>query len=140
MSLVTTRAKTGDWVATDALFKQIEELPKATTIAADVNAIRIPALKTARTRRDRNTEARIQKLCDETLELATNYLDQDKVNELREDINEMRRIIADEAAAEAMAKGEGPKGADSAQPATDGKKKKKKSAALPAAPQQPRPG
>lgn len=134
MSLAKARAKAADWDGVAQLFKQIDGLPKAASIAAEVNAIRLPALKTARARRDRNTEARIQKLCDETLELATNYLDTERVNELREELDESRRILADEAAAEAAAKNGGPKPAETGQPALGVKKKKKKTAAQPAGP------
>ena len=104
MSLARARAKANDWPAVTELLKQLDEMPKAPVFAAGINAIRMPALKAARARRDRTTEARIQKLCDESAELVTNYLDDDKLKELREELHEMRQLAVDEAAVEAQAK------------------------------------
>jgi len=104
MSLARARAKANDWPAVTELLKQLDEMPKAPVFAAGINAIRVPALKTARARRDRTTEARIQKLCDESAELVTNYLDDDKLKDLREELHEMRQLAVDEAAVEAQAK------------------------------------
>lgn len=109
MSLARARAKANDWPAVTELLKQLDEMPKAPVFAAGINAIRVPALKTARARRDRTTEARIQKLCDESAELVTNYLDDDKVKDLREELHEMRQLAVDEAAVEAQAKDAGSK-------------------------------
>lgn len=104
MSLARARAKANEWDTVAEMLKQLDAMPKAPAFAADINAIRIPALKSARARRDRTTETRIQKLCDESAELVTNYLDEDKLKELHEELNEMRQLAADEAAVEGQAK------------------------------------
>src|SRR5262249_57636918 len=84
--------------------KQLDEMPPAAAFAVNINAIRQPALKAARARRDRTTEERVKKLCDEATELVNNYLDAEKLKELKEELNEMKQIAADEAAAEAKPK------------------------------------
>jgi hypothetical protein len=135
MALAKSRARSEQWEAVAATLKQLDEMPTAAAFAININAIRQPALKAARARRDRTTEERVRKLCDEATELVNNYLDADKLKELKEDLNEMRQIAADEAAAEAKAKA----GAGQADPAP--KKKVKKKSAPPAAapPAQPNP-
>jgi hypothetical protein len=134
MALAKSRAKSDQWEAVAATLKQLDEMPTAAAFAVNINAIRQPALKAARARRDRTTEERVKKLCDEATELVNNYLDAEKLKELKEELNEMRQIAADEAAAEAKAKAGG------GQPAPAAKKKtKKKSAPPPATPAQPNP-
>jgi hypothetical protein len=104
MSQARARARAREWEAVAVVLKQLDQMPKAPVFAAGINAIRMPALKTARARRDRTTEARVQKLCDELAELVTNYLDEEKIKELREELAEMRQLAADEATVEAQAK------------------------------------
>jgi hypothetical protein len=132
MSQAKSRAKAGQWEAMSEILKQLDDMPKAGAFAININAIRQPALKAARARRDRTTEERIKKLCDEAAELVTNYLDEEKLKELKEELTELQQLAADEAAADAFAKG------GAAKPAKpDGgtkKKTKKKTAPPPAAP------
>jgi hypothetical protein len=133
MAVARARAKAGQWEAMSEALKQLDEMPKAASFAANINAIRQPALKAARARRDRTTEERVKKLCDEALELVTNYLDEEKLKELKDEVNEMRQIAADEAAAEAKTKAGGDARGEP-EPAGGGKSKKKKASAPRAAP------
>jgi len=128
VSLAKARAKANEWEAAAALLKELDQMPKASRFAAELNAIRLPALKSARARRDRTTEVRIQKLCDETLELVTTYLDEEKIKEVRDDIAEMRQLAEDEAAAQAKAK----QAARDSEEKPAAKKKRKKKSATPA--------
>ncbi len=98
------RAKTGDWDGVSEAFRQIDGMRKAASFTVDLNAIRIPALKLAKARRDRTSAARIEKLCDETLELVNNYLDEEKVKEVRTELAEIRQLANDQAAADSLAK------------------------------------
>jgi hypothetical protein len=138
MSLARARAKSSQWEAMTQIVKQLDDMPKPASFAVNINAIRQPALKAARAARDRTTEERVKKLCDEAQELVTNYLDEEKLKEVKEELNEMRQIAADEAAAEAKAKAGGDKPAPAA-PAAAGKPRKKKSSAPPSAPATPKP-
>ena len=122
MAQVRNRAKANDWTATAELLQLLDEMRPATAFIDDVSAIRIPRLKTARTRRDRTTEARIEKLCDETTQLVKNYLDADKLKELREEIIDLQQIAANTAAAEADVKAEESKISRPDKKAIDGQK------------------
>jgi hypothetical protein len=119
MSVARARAKAREWEAVAAILKQLDGMPKAPEFGVKINAIRVPALKTARARRDRTTEARIQKLCDELGELVTNYLDEEKTKELREELAEIRQLTADEATVEAQAKAAESKPPPQEQPAEE---------------------
>jgi hypothetical protein len=114
----------------DGALKELQDLRQAASFAADISVIRVWATKAARARRDKATEQRVQKLCTETLELVTNYLDADKFAEFRNDLNDMRQIELDQAAV--MAAGDG---GEQKKPAPD---KKNTSTARPKAPAAPR--
>ncbi len=101
MALARNRAKAGEWDAMAAALKELQEMRQAASFASEISVIRIRAIKAARARRDQATEQRVQKLCTETLELVTNYLDEEKLTELRTDLAEMRQIELDQAAVKA---------------------------------------
>jgi hypothetical protein len=101
MALVRTRAKERNWDEVEEQFQQVRGVARIQNFRSDLNAIRVPALKAARERKDRTAELRITKLCDETAELIAHYLDEEKVQELREEINELREMAREEAAAAA---------------------------------------
>jgi hypothetical protein len=101
MALAKNRAKASQWEAMDAALKELQETRQASSFAAEISAIRISAVKAARARRDKSTEQRVSKLCSETLELVSNYLDEEKLTELRSDLNELRQMERDQAALEA---------------------------------------
>jgi hypothetical protein len=124
------RAKTQDWDGVNEAFRQIDGMRKAPSFTVDINAIRIPALRIAKARRDRTTAARIEKLCDETLELVNNYLDEEKVKEVRDELAEIRQLARDEAAAEGRAKAAVENPAEPAMKPAGGKKKTRKKASV----------
>jgi hypothetical protein len=111
ISMAKSRAKAGEWDAVTGFLKDLEAMPKAGSFSSEINVIRLNSAKAARARRDPTSEQRIQKLCNETLELVTNYLDEEKLKELRDEINEMRQLKNDEAALEAGVKPETKPGA-----------------------------
>jgi hypothetical protein len=141
------RAKTADWDGVSEAFRQIDGMRKASSFTVDINAIRIPALKLARARRDRTTAARIEKLCDETLELVNNYLDEEKVKEVRTELAEIRQLALDEVAANQVKAAVENQAEPEKKPAGGKKKNRKKasvntvqpadSGAAPAAPDRP---
>lgn len=103
MAQAKARAKAGQFEAAAAALASLEAMPKAAKFVADLNLIRINRTKAARSRRDKSTEERIRKLCLETGELVTNYLDETKLTEVRDEIRELRRVTEDNAAMEAKA-------------------------------------
>jgi hypothetical protein len=104
MSLARTRAKTREWNEVDALIAQIAKVQNPAEFEGRLNAIRVPSLARARKNRDRGTELRIAKLCDETAELINHYLDPDKLRELKEEMSELKISSADEKALEKAGK------------------------------------
>lgn len=103
MALAKNRAKAGEWEAMDSALKELREMRQAASFISEVGVIRIRAVKAARARRDQSTEQRVLKLCSETLELVTNYLDEEKLTDLRSDLNEMKQMELEQAAIKAGA-------------------------------------
>jgi hypothetical protein len=106
MAQAKSRAKAGQFDASAAALAALDAMPKAPKFVDDLNLIRINRTKAARARRDKSTEERIRKLCSETGELVTNYLDETKLTEVRDEIRELRRATEDNAAMEAKAAAE----------------------------------
>ncbi len=98
MALVRKRAADKDFAASDALFKKIDETAKPPALLAELNTIRSPNMKLARDQRDKATEARIKKLCDDTAEIINVHFGPERIAELREEIDELKAVAADEAA------------------------------------------
>ena len=98
MALAKNRAKASEWEAMEGAWKELKELRPAASFVSDIGVIRIRGVKAARARRDQTTEQRVLKLCSETLELVTNYLDEDKLAEFRNDLDDLRRIELEQTA------------------------------------------
>lgn len=98
MALAKNRAKAAEWEAMETAWKELKELRPAASFVSDIGVIRVRGVKAARARRDQATEQRVQKLCSETLELVTNYLDEEKLAEFRNDLDDLRRIELEQAA------------------------------------------
>ena len=122
-ALARNRAKARDWEGADDYLKQVAAVPKSTTFLASLNAIRINGLDASRAQKDRMTELRVKRLCDETAELIKNYLEDEKLNELREEIAELKQIAQEDEAAEKQF------GAEKKPPSATGKKTAVKPAA-----------
>jgi hypothetical protein len=99
-SLARHRAKARDWPRAEESLRQLTAQKDASEFLADLNAIRLPGLQAARARKDRATELRAAKLCDELAGLIKQYLDDDKLKQVREEVAEFRAIAAEESAAE----------------------------------------
>ena len=91
-AMITNRAKKGEWKKVDESLKELDELPTIKNFESMVSEIQYPALKKAEERRDRSSQTRIKKLGDAVLKVARIHLDQEKVDEFREDIVEQRRL------------------------------------------------
>jgi len=72
------------WDQIDPLVAEIKTLPTREGLRSEVSAIRVSEVKAAEENRDRISARRIEKICDETLELIDRHLDQEKVNDLIE--------------------------------------------------------
>ena len=94
-------AKSGDWKQTATSLTQLDELPGRANFAARLNAVRLPALQEARDQKLPDAAARIKKLCDETEALIARYLNEAKIRDVRDEIEELRKTTAEDIAAEA---------------------------------------
>lgn len=119
MALARNRAKASEWEAMDGALKELREMRQAASFVSEIGVIRIRAVKAARARRDSSTEQRVQKLCGETLELVTNYLDEEKFAEFLNDLEDLRRFEREQAQATTKAD------VDEQKPATAKKKTSK---------------
>jgi hypothetical protein len=91
-AMITNRLKKGEWKKVDESLKELDELPTIKSFESMVSEIQYPALKKAEERRDRSSQTRIKTLGEAVLKVARIHLDQEKVDEFREDVVEQRRL------------------------------------------------
>jgi hypothetical protein len=92
MAAARSLAKKRQWDEAKRRLRQIDALPQPQTFKERISSIRAAA-DTARQRKDRVTEQRIVRLCDETTELVTHYLTDEKVKLLKEEIAELEASL-----------------------------------------------
>ena len=81
------------WKSVDKLMK--EELPKikdSKGYLAEINAIRVPAVKAVLKGRNRGAQRRIESLCSKTEELIKRYVNDEATIEFKAEIKSMRSI------------------------------------------------
>lgn len=91
-AMITNRVKKGEWKKVGESLKELDELPNIESFETLVSEIQYPALKKAEERGDRSSKGRIKKLGDAVLKIARIHLDQQKIDEFREDIIQQRQI------------------------------------------------
>ena len=84
-------AKAHQWKAMDGALKQLSALPDAALFLKELNTIRFTGQEAAKVAKDRATEGRVQRLCDESLALIKRYLDADKIKVIKEELDELRK-------------------------------------------------
>jgi len=99
-ALARSRAKARDWESVENYLKEVATVPKSAAFMTNLNAIRINGLEASRAQKDKATELRVKRLCDETASLIKDYLEDDKLAELRDEIAELKQIAAEDEAAE----------------------------------------
>ena len=91
-AMITNRVKAGEWKKVDESLTELDELPTIESFESLVSEIQYPALKKAEERGERSLKGRISKLGDAVLKVARIHLDQQKIDEFREDIIQQRQI------------------------------------------------
>ncbi|MDA0283034.1 MAG: hypothetical protein O3B13_02270 [Planctomycetota bacterium] len=91
-AMLTNRTKKGEWDKVDESLDEFDALPTIKSFEKMVFDIQYPALKKAEARHDRSSESRIKKLGQAVLKVARLHLDQEKIDEFREEIIEQRRL------------------------------------------------
>jgi hypothetical protein len=86
---IRAAVKKNDAIAAKAAAEDLRKLPDVQFYLDRVAAIRVPALKAAKSRRDRAGESRINRMCDETNELIRQYLNEDKRQAVYEELKEL---------------------------------------------------
>lgn len=93
-------ARTNDWKTVDPLLADLAKLPGPAFFTRELTRIRVAATKRVRQARDRQAERRIQKLCDDVQDLIGKFLDESKLIDLRQEVQDLRAIDTDRKAAE----------------------------------------
>lgn len=91
-AMITNRVKKGEWKKVGESLQELDELATIEDFETLVSEIQYPALKKADERRDRASKGRIKKLGAAVLKVARVHLDQQKLDEFREDIVQQRQI------------------------------------------------
>ena len=86
---IRAAVKKNEAVIAKAAEAELRKLPDAQFYLDRVSAIRVPAVKAAKSRRDRAGEARINRMCDETADLIRQYLNEDKRQAVYEELKEL---------------------------------------------------
>lgn len=97
LALARKRAGEKNFTEASQILRQVSDNFQPAGMLADLNTIRSPALKTARDTRDRQTEARVKKLCDDTAEIINVHFGPEKITELRDEFAELKEVADDEA-------------------------------------------
>ena len=89
-AMIRNRMKKEEWEKVDESVGELKSLPGFEDFKKLVTAIQYPAEKRAQARKDRISESRIKKLGSEVLKVASIHLDQKKIEELIEEVQEQR--------------------------------------------------
>ncbi|MFO1020627.1 MAG: hypothetical protein U0903_08020 [Planctomycetales bacterium] len=96
MARIKRVSNQSDWKTVDQMLKELQALPKAETVIPELVAIRATAITTAQKQKDKIAARRIEKMCDETRELVDHYLQDDKVKQMIEELDQLRKITKQE--------------------------------------------
>ncbi len=84
-------SKKGDWQRVKLLRQQIDGLPAKEKFTAKLAGIRVAAVNAARQRKDRVAQTRIERLCKDVSELIDRYLDAEKLQLIKDEIDQLTR-------------------------------------------------
>lgn len=98
MARAKAAARAGQHSAADAEMAALTKLPGMSEFENQLNAIRVPALERAQAARDRSSESKIRKMCETADKMIRQYLDEEPVRVLREELQEIRRLDAEDRA------------------------------------------
>ncbi len=85
-------SKKDDWQRMTALRKQLDVLPTRQTFQNRLAGIRVPAINAAKARKDRSSQVRIDRLCNDVAELIDRYLDPEKLQQINDDLDELQKM------------------------------------------------
>ena len=85
-------AKQEKFEEADKLIAEVDAQPSIASFESRILAIRVPAVDQAKANRDRSQEKRIRMMCRDLEELVQKYLDRDKVDVVKEEVTELKKI------------------------------------------------
>ncbi len=91
-SRALTLARAGKGPDALKILAETAQLPKIADFESQLNAIRVPAVEAAQKKRDRISESRINRLCTNASDLIRNYLAEDKLRVVEEEIRQLSEI------------------------------------------------
>ncbi len=91
IAMIKARAKKQEWAKVDEGFAAIAELPKLKYYEDKVGEVQYASIKKAQEKKNRLAEDRIKKMGSKVLEVATFHLDEEKVTELKTEIEEEKK-------------------------------------------------
>lgn len=93
--IATARAagKQRQWDVAKLRLRQLDALPSPQSLRERVSSIRVPAVTSAREQRDKVSEQRVNRLCNDTEELIQHYLADDKVKQVKEELAELEAAL-----------------------------------------------
>lgn len=95
MARIRRDARLGLWPAVKSGLKELDSLPNLEKFRSDLAGLQLPAQSLARADRDRQTESRIKRMCQETAEMMARFLSEEPVVTLRGEINDLETALRD---------------------------------------------
>jgi hypothetical protein len=95
MARIRRDARLGLWPVVETGLKELESLPDLRKFRTDLAGLQLPAQSLARADRDRQTEARIKRMCAETDAMMARFLAEEPVQVLRSEINDLQSALRD---------------------------------------------
>uniref|UniRef100_A0A7C2JZE6 Uncharacterized protein n=1 Tax=Schlesneria paludicola TaxID=360056 RepID=A0A7C2JZE6_9PLAN len=92
MSAARAAAKKNDWPVVKDKMAEARKIGDPKPLLERVSAVRVPAAAAALAKKDRTTEQRVQRMCDETAEMVRHYLNPEKLNLLQEELDELEKV------------------------------------------------
>lgn len=92
---IRAAAKKGDWNRAALLRTELDQMPEKKTFTDRLAAIRVPAVNAAKSRKDRNGQVRIERLCKDVGELIDRYLDPEKLRLIKDELDELKKAVQD---------------------------------------------
>jgi hypothetical protein len=92
MAMIKNRRAKSEWNKVDESLKELDSLPTLEEFTDEVEGIQFRSKEKAKARNDRRSISRIDRLGREVLKVAAIHLDQEKLDEFREETREMRTL------------------------------------------------
>jgi hypothetical protein len=97
LSLIKARAKKEEWPRVDQGFAELAALSKYADFERRVNELQYAAIKKTQAKKNVVAEDRIKKLGSKVLEIAKFHLDEEKIDELKSEMDELKNAAASKA-------------------------------------------